>query len=57
MSIEPRPDPAASLLDKYAEHSTRQLNIPDPLDVPPISDYGSMYPAAVGKMHELLYAA
>lgn len=59
----------ATLLDKYAEHGTNQLNIPDALEVPPISDYGNIIEiagkfggtdkllAAVGKMHELLYAA
>jgi len=59
----------ATLLEKFAEHGTSQLNIPDALEVPPISDYGNIIEiagkfggtdkllAAVGKMHELLYAA
>ena len=59
----------ATLLDKYAEHGASQLNIPDALEVPPISDYGNLVEiadkfggtdkllAAVGKLHELLYAA
>ena len=59
----------AALLDKYAEHGTSQLNIPDALEVPPISAYGNIVEiagkfggtdkllAAVGRMHELLYAA
>lgn len=58
-----------TLLDKYAEHGAGQLNIPDALEVPPISDYGNLVEIAdkfggtdklldaVGKLHELLYAA
>jgi len=58
-----------TLLEKYAEHGTSQLNIPDALEVPPISDHGNIVEiaakfggtdqllAAVGKLHELLYAA
>jgi type I restriction enzyme R subunit len=59
----------AALLEKYAVHGTSQLNMPDALEVPPISDFGNVIEiakrfggtdkllAAVGKMHELLYAA
>lgn len=59
----------ATLLDKYAEHGTSQLNIPDALEVPPISAFGNVIEiadkfggadrllAAVGRLHELLYAA
>ncbi|MFO0811011.1 MAG: hypothetical protein U0746_20470 [Gemmataceae bacterium] len=48
---------------------TGQLNMPDALEMPPISDYGNVLDisgkfsrtdqllAGVGKLHELLYAA
>ena len=59
----------STLLDKYAEHGPSQLNVPDALEVPPISDHGNVVEvaakfggadrllAAVGRLHELLYAA
>jgi type I restriction enzyme R subunit len=59
----------AALLEKYAVHGTSQLNMPDALEVPPISDYGNVVEIAkkfggtdklidaVSRMHELLYAA
>ena len=58
-----------ALLEKYAVHGTSQLNMPDALEVPPISDYGNVIEIAsrfggtdklidaVSRMHELLYAA
>jgi type I restriction enzyme R subunit len=57
------------LLDKYAEHGADQFIIPDILQVPPISDYGSIREivnyfggvqqlrSAVTEMQRLLYAA
>jgi type I restriction enzyme R subunit len=58
-----------ALLDKYAEHGTEQFVMPDILEVPPISEYGT-FPeivnyfggvqqlrSAVNEMQRLLYAA
>lgn len=57
------------LLEKYAEHGTRQFSIPDVLEVPPISTHGNVVEiaskfggsdkliAAVRRLQQLLYAA
>ena len=58
-----------ALLDKYADHGTEQFVMPDILEVPPISQYGS-FPeivnyfggvqqlrSAVSEMQRQLYAA
>jgi type I restriction enzyme R subunit len=57
------------LLEKYAEHGTAQLKIPDILKIPPISDFGNISEIigffggaeplrnAVNELQTLLYAA
>ena len=57
------------LLDKYAEHGTTQLRIPDVFEVPPISEHGNLVEIAklfggtdnlmnaVTQLQSLLYAA
>ena len=57
------------LLDKYAEHGTKQFSVPDVLEVPPISTHGNVVEIgkkfggsdrlmqAVSLLQQLLYAA
>ncbi len=59
----------SAMLDKYADHGTEQFSIPEVLEVPPISDYGTVpeivnyfggvqqLRTAVSEMQRLLYAA
>jgi type I restriction enzyme R subunit len=59
----------SKLLDKYAEHGTSQLVLPDVLEVPPLSEHGNvkeiarkfggadLLSEAVGQLQVLLYAA
>ena len=58
-----------ALIDKYAEHGTAQLKLPDVLEVPPISGWGNVVEiasrfggsvqlrGAVGELQGLLYTA
>ena len=58
-----------ALIDKYAEHGTAQLKLPDVLEVPPISGWGNVVEiasrfggsvqlrGAVGELQSLLYTA